>query len=73
MDLMKSSLYHCIFIPLNDGANCMHHVQLLCILPIEGNYVLCTILTVKSIKRFILQYRDNLFSKVETKYVFYIT
>jgi hypothetical protein len=62
MDFMKSSLYRYIFIPFNHGANCMHHVQVLCILPTEVNYVLCTILTVNSIKRLILQYRDNLFS-----------
>ena len=58
MDFMKSSLYRCIFIPLNHDASCMHHVQMLCILPPEGNYVLCTILTVKRIKQLILQYRD---------------
>lgn len=61
MNVMKSSLYRCIFIPLNHDANCMHHDRMLCILPTEGNYVLCTILTVNIIKRLILQYRDNRF------------
>jgi len=51
MDFMKSSLYRCIFILFNHGANCMHHVQMLCILPTGVNYVLCTILTVNSIQR----------------------
>jgi hypothetical protein len=62
MDFMKSSLYCCIFILLNHNANCMHHVPMLCILATEGNYVLCTILTVNRIKQLILQYRDNVFS-----------